>query len=169
MKQSLTCSLSLCISAVAAFSLPASRSSSSWFSANHCSFFFRADTSSLCFSSSKLSSEFLSPDTRKKTKNISDLVNMSSFFPFWYPTWLQVSPLTLPWIWFTWSRQSLGSGEVSFFLHELQVDLQGLFLLLQSVNVFTQLCLISLRIVTKLFGQPFLVSPLVCKSERIRA
>lgn len=68
-QQSLTCSLSWCISAVAAFSLPASLSSSSWFSANHCSFFFRAATSSLCLSSNTRLSKVLSPDTFSKTKH----------------------------------------------------------------------------------------------------
>lgn len=71
-----TCSLSRCISAVAAFSLPESLSSSSWFSANHCNFFLSADTSSLCLSSSTRTSNVLSPDTcTVKTHSLMHVCN----------------------------------------------------------------------------------------------
>ncbi len=56
-----TCSVSLWVSAVAARSLAASLSSSSWFSAYHCSLFFSSVTSSRCFSMSIFSSKPLSP------------------------------------------------------------------------------------------------------------
>lgn len=72
-QQHLTCSLSWCISAVATFSLPASLSSSSWFSANHLSFFFRATTSSLCLSSRTRISKVLSPDTLRMCTHFQEL------------------------------------------------------------------------------------------------
>lgn len=116
-----TCSVSLWVSAVAARSLAASLSSSSWFSAYHCSLFFSSVTSSRCFSWSIFSSKPLSP---ARYIQMLDAIKMTI-------TLLKIdcchNASTSEAL--TWCTVSLKSGKVPLFPHHLQVYMQGLFLL----------------------------------------